>query len=200
MTQNEKNIFDNLRMGDEKAFEYVFNTYYARLYNYAKIILKNNHEAEEVVEETFIKIWENRSKIIIDTSLKSYLFRSVYNLCLNQIKHTDVQNRYKAYFTQHVLSDEHGQFLNNDFPLSSIIEKELENSIEQAIQSLPEYCREIFLMSRYQNLKNEEIAEKLGVSINTVRTQISRALAKLRELLKEYIPFLLMTLLDFFLS
>ena len=194
MTQLEKNIFDNLRMGDEKAFEYVFKTYYARLFNYAKNILRDNLEAEEVVEEAFIKIWENRAKINIDTSLKSYLYRSVYNLCLNQIKHTNVQNRYEVYFTHHILSDEQGQFTSNEFPQSRILEKELEDQIEQAIQSLPEHCRKIFLMSRYQELKNEEIAEKLGISINTVRTQISRALAKLRELLKEYLPLILLAL------
>jgi RNA polymerase sigma-70 factor (ECF subfamily) len=161
------------------------------LYNYSKQILKDPDAAEEAVEVTFLNLWENRANIVLESSIKSYLFRSVYNNCLNQLKHLLVKERYVLYFKHHVATDDSGSLISNDYPLSQVIEKELEQVLEKALNSLPPQCREVFLLSRHENFKNDEIAEKLNISVNTVRTQISRALTKLREKLKEYLPILL---------
>lgn len=190
----ERNVFESFTKGDEKAFEYIFKTYFSYLLNYARQILKDTDAAEEIVESVFLNLWENKSEIKLETSLKSYLFKSVYNHCLNHLKHAQVKERYVLYFKHHVSTDSEGNIISADYPISNLIEKELSEIIEKSIQDLPAQCREVFMMSRYQNLKNEEIAQKLNISVNTVRTQISRALAKLRESLKEYLPlaFLLM--------
>lgn len=190
----EKNVFESFTKGDNKAFEYIFKTYFGFLLNYSKHILKDADAAEEIVESTFLNFWENRTTIKLDTSLKSYLFKSVYNNCLNHLKHLQVKDRYVLYFKHHVATDETGNIISADYPVSQLIEKELAELIDQGIQHLPTQCREIFIMSRYQNLKNEEIAQKLNISINTVRTQISRALAKLRENLKDYLPIIMLLL------
>lgn len=186
----ERNVFESFTKGDDKAFEYIYKTYFSFLLNYSKHILKDAEAAEEIVESTFLNFWENRSSIKLETSLKSYLFKSVYNNCLNHIKHLHVKERYVLYFKHHVQTDNEGEIISSEYPIAQLIEKELAELLDQAIQNLPGQCREIFIMSRYQNLKNEEIAHRLNISVNTVRTQISRALTKLRENLKDYLPLI----------
>ena len=184
MSLLERTIFERFKEGDECAFK----SYYNFLFNYAGQILKNADMAEEAVENAFINLWENRSTLIIDTSIKSYLFKSVYHNCLNQIKHLKVKERYLLYFKHHIAANRGDADEYTDYPLSRLIEKEMDLALEQALNKLPSQCREVFLLSRHDNLKNEEIAEKLGISVNTVRTQISRALSKLSTYLKEYLP------------
>lgn len=187
MANLERKVLRQIEAGDNAAFEEVFKKFYPPLYNYACDILKDAHTAEEIVEDTFLKFWENHSRILSDASIKSYLFRTTYNMCLNHLKHITVQNRYQEYFLHHVVNDGTGQLVSHDFPLHTVIEKELESVIEQSILKLPEQCRKIFLMSRYDQLKNEEIANNLNISINSVKTQLSRALLKMRESLKEFL-------------
>lgn len=187
----ERNVFEQFTKGDNKAFEYIFKTYFGYLLNYSRQILKDTDAAEEIVESTFLNLWENRTHITLETSLKSYLFKSVYNNCLNYLKHQHVKERYVLYFKHHTQTDDLGNIISTEYPFSQLMEKELDDIIVKAINNLPTQCREIFTMSRYQLLKNEEIAQKLNISVNTVRTQISRALTKLREDLKDYLPFFL---------
>ena len=186
----ESNLYGRLIQGDHVAFEYIFKTYYSYLLNYARQILKNAEMAEEAVENAFISFWENRETIRFSTSVKTYLFTSVYHNCLNYLKHIKVKERYELYFKHHIETDDAGNIISTIYPLYTLIEKELDQALEEAIGKLPSQCRDVFLKSRYDGLSNEEIAIQLGVSVNTVRTQISRALSKLRVSLKEYFPFL----------
>lgn len=93
MNLHEKNILERLRRGDENAFGYIYRTYHLYLYKYAKQILKDGDAADKAVESTFLNLWENRSNSQIATSLKSYLFKSVFNHCLNHIKHQLVKEK-----------------------------------------------------------------------------------------------------------
>jgi RNA polymerase sigma-70 factor, ECF subfamily len=188
--QLEKNILEQIRKGDTKAFESLFKSYFGQLLNYAKEILKDHDLAEEMAEEAFVKFWENREKINIDTSIRAYLFRSVFNQCLNHFKHMKVRDKYKLFFLHHICPEEMYATYSFDFPLSGIFEKELEHLVEKSIAKLPNQCREIFIMSRYEDMQNDLIAKKLGISVSTVKTQISRALVKLRKDLHEVLPFL----------
>jgi len=185
---SEKIHITSLKTGGIKLFEEIYNAYYPVLCNYAESITKNTDIAEDAVSEVFLKLWEGRDTMVIEGSLKSYLFKSVYHQSLNALKHIRVQNKYRDFFLHHLpLSED-----ETDYPLSGVIENEINEILQKTIDQLPEQCRKIFIMSRIDGMKHEEIAQELDVSINTVRTQIHRALAKLRIELKDYLPLLLL--------
>ena len=172
-----------LKTDDIRLFEEIFQMYYPVLCNYAASITKDQSMAEDAVSEVFMKLWESRENIVIEKSLKSFLFKSVYHQCINVLKHHRVQDKYRDFFLHHPpLSDDEA-----DYPLSGLIENEINDIMFQTIGQLPEQCRKIFTMSRIDGLKHEEIAHELDVSINTVRTQIHRALGKLRIALKDFL-------------
>ena len=173
--------------GDAAIFEEIYTTYFPLLYNYAFTIVKNRAEAEDAVGDVFLKLWEEKHLRNIETSVKSYLFKSVYNQCINILQREEVREKY-ANYVQHL------QYVNendSDYPLSSLIESELTETLQKAIEKLPPQCRKIFEMSRMEQMTHEEIARKLGVSINTVHMQIKRALGKLRIELKDFLEILL---------
>lgn len=182
MNPSEENIlFNNIQKGDEKAFEQLFKTYYSHLCLFSSNIMEDEIVAEEIVQEFFVKLWEKRTKLNIETSLKNYVFRSVKNLCLNQIKHNKIRVKHAKY----VISEAEANNFNDNF-----IEVDLAKRIEESIQTLPEKRREIFRLSREEGLKYREIAEKLKLSIKTVEAQMGLALKTLREKLKDYNTFL----------
>ena len=171
-------LFNKIKKGDAKAFETLFHQYYGYLCLYASKIIEDDIAAEEIVQSFFVGFWEKREKLNIETSVKSYLFRSVKNLCLNHIQH----NKTKLRYAQTILSDNSTNQNNND----GFSEINLAEKIEESIQSLPTKRREIFRLSREDGLKYREIAEKLNISIKTVETQMSLAIRTLREKLKNY--------------
>lgn len=137
-------------------------------------------DAREVVQKVFISLWEKRGEIDLSTSLKSYLFTSVHNRSLNVIR-----DRKK-------FSSEEVPELAGEWDVSAQIESmELEEKINEALESLPEKCRQIFELNRFDGLKYSEIATQLGLSIKTVENQISKALRILREKLMKYMTLLL---------
>jgi RNA polymerase sigma-70 factor (ECF subfamily) len=166
-----------IRDGSAVAFKQVFDACYEGLCHYAFTILKDEDEAEDIVQSMFVKLWERREDLDIKHTLKSYLFRSVYNQCLNQLEHKAVKNKYQSYNRNMPFDVEH--------PV--VFPEELDNKIKQAIGMLPPQCRTIFMMSRYEEMRHTEIAEKLNISVNTIQNQICKALKILREELKEII-------------
>lgn len=191
MDISEKDIIQKLKNGDEPTFQFIFKKYYTGLYYYAKKYLGDKHHAEEVVQNTFLKLWEKRETFTISKSFNSYLYKTVYNNCLNFLKHQQVKEKYKEYYTQKIRNAEEYYSISQENGQSVYIAKEIENEIDKAIHELPGQCRKIFELSRFEGLKNHEIAEKLEISINTVQKQISIALCKLRSALANYLPLLL---------
>jgi len=173
--------------GDIKVFEVVFNDYYSKLVAYAQTILKNTDEAEDIVQHVFISIWEKRSQIEIRTSIRSLLYKSVYNASLNRVKQIQTKQRYSTEYT-----------LNRDkvSTQTNLEESELQKKLADALTVLPEQCAKIFKMSRFEELKYKEIADKLGISVKTVENQMGKALKIMREQLKEYLSLLLIILLS----
>ena len=176
--QEDKKLFREITKGDEKAFEKLFHKYYGHLCLFASSILNNDSSAEEIVQDFFVKLWEKRDQLSIESSVKNYFFRSVKNLCLNFIQH----NKTKLRYAQKVIADAENNNLFDD----GFTEIDLAEKIEESIQSLPEKRREIFRMSREKGLKYREIAEKLNISIKTVETQMGLAIKTLRAKLKDY--------------
>ncbi|MCU0471068.1 MAG: RNA polymerase sigma-70 factor [Arcicella sp.] len=177
-----------IRQGNERVFETVFRKHYQALCNYACGILKDMDDAEEVVQSIFLKFWEQRQEIEINVSLKSYLYRAVHNTCLNRLKHLKIQETYRQYV---------GEYLDvtYDTATETLDKYELESRISEALEKLPEQCRIIFKMSRFEELKYQEIANQLGLSIKTVENQIGKALKIMRTELADYLPVVLFLML-----
>ena len=176
MTQPpDQEVLWAIRSGDKDAFQKLFNTCYGDLCHYAATILKDMDEAEDVVQGVFLKIWENRNELDIKHNVRSYLFRTVYHKCINQLEHRVVKLKYQ----------DHGKRERSlDVQHPEVFPQEVEDNIKQAIGKLPPQCRKVFLLSRYEELRYSEIAHKLNISVNTVENQVSKALKILRAELK----------------
>ena len=174
----DNELYLKIREGDERAFQTVFRKYYALMCNYASQILDNKELAEEIVQDMFVKIWEKRQILVIETSVKNYFFRSVRNHCLNQIQHEKIKKQYAG----RVLESARQEI----DPEQYFIEVDLIRRIEESIASLPPKRREIFRLSREQGMKYREIAEALSISEKTVEAQMGLALKHLRHELKDY--------------
>jgi len=172
-----------LSKGDLKAYEMFFKTHYNHLCNYANTFLKDRDEAEEVVQNAFMTLWEKRQTLQITGQIKSYMFSMVQNSCLNVLKHRKVKQKH-----EHEVLASVSEADDDEISLQS---SELETQIFSALQKLPEKCRMIFKLSRFEELKYAEIAEKLDISVKTVENQMGKALRLMREELKEYLPLLL---------
>lgn len=162
--------------GKENTFRKVFDDCYENLCRYAFSIVRDFDLAEDIVQSMFMKLWEKREELDITTSVQSYLFRSVYNQCLNHLEHRVIKTKYDATVRVEAGRDEQAP---------DVFPEELGDNIRRAVDTLPPQCRSIFIMSRYEELKYSEIAERLGISVNTIQNQVSKALKILREALKD---------------
>ncbi|MGN6492372.1 MAG: RNA polymerase sigma-70 factor [Agriterribacter sp.] len=163
------------------SFEAIFTSFYGGLHGYACTLIRNEAAAEGIVQQVFLKLWEKRSSLSIDISVKAYLYKSVYNHCLNYIKHRQIQSVHEKYIAKQPVS-------LAEASESKVLGKELREHIKAAIEDLPEQCGIIFKMSRFEDLKYQEIASKLGISIKTVEAQMGKALRLMRLRLAEYLP------------
>lgn len=163
---------------DIEYIETLFRTYYKELANMAFRVLKDKNAAEDVVQEVFMKLWNNRKELKIKISVKAYLYKSVYHSSLDYLekwKRLQPAENISSIIKEEIVTEE------------GLEEKELDDLLNQAMDKLPPKCRVIFCLSRYDGMKYREIAEHLGISIKTVEAQISIALEKLKQELK---PFL----------
>jgi RNA polymerase sigma-70 factor (ECF subfamily) len=188
----EQQVFAALKEGNETAFEMLFRTYYKPLCNYAYSFLNDPDEAEEVVQSAFIGVWDKRSSIEIQSSMKSYLYRMVRNSCLNVIKHANVKK-------QHVKYALAGGEPMDESASQSVMSQELELKIQEAMKQLPEQCRLVFQLSRFEELKYSEIAGQLNISVKTVENHMGKALKIMRSQLKDYLPLFLFFMKDWIL-
>lgn len=184
MQATDQSVFLAISSGDISSFEMLFKAHYSTLCRFAVSYLKDPEDAEEVVQAAFIGFWEKREIISIDTSLKAYLYRSVRNACLNELKRQKVR---KLHANQVALEGEPESEASDRIAMK----KELEAKIQEAILQLPEQCRLIFQMSRFEELKYKEIADQLGISVKTVENQMGKALRIMREQLKDYLPLII---------
>ena len=173
-------------------FHWLYKNFYVPLCTYAFRITTNKEIAEEIVQDTFLKIWEHKESLVSVDSLPGYLYRAVRNNCLNHLKHLAIVHKYEDFYSQMLASAEDYVTVTQENGQSLLISKEFEEQVYEAIDKLPEQCRQIFKLSRFEGLKNNEIAEKKGVTINTVQKQISIALEKLREMLPPLLSILLL--------
>jgi RNA polymerase sigma-70 factor, ECF subfamily len=187
---NDPTLLTALQQGDEKAFDTLFRAYYEPLCRYACTMTEQDmDEAEDVVQQVFVKFWEQRAALEVQWSVKAYLYKMVYNRCLNRIRDARTREQYKAHNAQQLEQGHDPQ------PGAAA---ELSERLQQALRALPTECRRIFELSRFEELKYREIAEQLGISIKTVETQMGKALRILRMELADYLAVLLGVLFWFF--
>jgi RNA polymerase sigma-70 factor (ECF subfamily) len=174
----DSEIIGRIKQGDVGQFELLFRSSYVSLVRYANTLLKDHDYAEEVVQDLFLRLWQNREKIKIESSLNGYLFRSVHNSCLHYIEHNKVVER-------HAEEISYQQSQIQDSPSDILLYKELQEKIAAILEKLPERCGKIFYMNRFEGLKYTEIAKKLSVSVKTVESNMGKALKEFRRELKK---------------
>ena len=183
----DNTLYASIQKGDKAAFNTLFLKYYPMLCAYGKQFVELE-DAEEVVQDIMLWLWENREMQVFDTSLQQYLFRAVRNRCLTLINKNMLKQR-----ISNVLHEEMQEvFGDPDF----YVVEELTQRIEEAISRLPESYRVAFEMNRFQNKTYQEIASELGVSAKTVDYRIQQALKILRVELKDYLPLVILVTID----
>jgi len=175
----------------ETAFEEVFKTHFTPLHAYAMTILREDVMAEEIVQQVFVRLWEKKENIRIRQSVAAYLYGAVHNGCLNYLKHQKVKQA-------HHMHVQHTSGHSPENASRKLILKELEAKIADALSRLPAQCRMIFQMSRFEELKYREIAERLNLSVKTVENQMGKALKIMRTHLSDYLPVLFILIWNFF--
>lgn len=174
----DKFLFSLITKGDRNAFNILFEYYYSGLVVYANQFLLDLKESEEIVQDIFLKIWEDKEKLHIHSSVRDYLFKSIKNKCLDYLKHQKVKDKF-------VQAEKDYSSMDENYDL--YVEHELRELINDTVEKLPTECRKVFVLSRIQNLKYKEISKELGISIKTVENQISKALKIFRNALKDYL-------------
>jgi RNA polymerase sigma-70 factor (ECF subfamily) len=172
-------------MINRENFEKVFKKHYHNLWLYARHFVVNEDVAEDIVQEIFYNLLKSKKDLDGHDSLKAYLFTATYHQCLNYIKHEKIKNKFEEEekkSSDHVYNFHLHEITSED---SGILRKDLSENINKAIQTLPDQCRRIFLLSRKYGLKNREIAEYLDISLKVVEKQVAKALLSLREHFRE---------------
>ena len=170
------------------VFEQVFRSHFKALHAYACTILKDEATAEEMVQNVFYKLWEKKEQIQVQQSIAAYLYKSVYYECLNFIKHSKVKSAYQAH-ASYVMPE-------NETAADTASMRQLQLKLDEALKELPEQCRTIFQMSRFEELKYREIADRLNISVKTVENQMGKALKILRTKLADFLPTIFFLLLN----
>ncbi|MDR2918161.1 MAG: RNA polymerase sigma-70 factor [Tannerella sp.] len=171
----------------QNSFDHIYVVYYPRMIRFAREYILQIEDAENIVQDIFLSLWEKREVLEVKISLTAYLFTLVRNRCLNFLRHQAIKDEFSKEFEAKRIALEE---LNHSF--SS--DEDIETIVNEAINKLPERCKAIFIKSRIEGKKYKEIAEELDVSVNTVENQIAIALRKLRLELKDYLPLLLFLL------
>ncbi|TKC60222.1 RNA polymerase sigma-70 factor [Pedobacter hiemivivus] len=182
-----KNISDQellllLKVGDRAAYEQIYHRYKFVLHNHAWNKTRNREESQDIIQEIFTMLWAKRETLDVNTNLSGYLYTSLRNYILNQIVHKEVQNKYIASIQS---------FVDQESVIADhlVRENQLKALIEKEIGALPPRMKEVFLLSRRENLSHKEIAELLGTTEQTVKKQMTNTLKVLRKKLGTLIYF-----------
>lgn len=174
------------------AFSAIYDTYFPKLLRFTRTYLIEEEEAEQIVQDIFIFLWEHKEMIPSLQNINAYLFTLVRNRCIDYLRKEVNQEIQKASLSEVENKELQLKLYSLEmFDDDRMSETDIEDLLQQAIGQLPDRCREIFIMSRLQNMKYKEIAQRLDISPNTVENQIVIAIRKLKEELKDYFPLFL---------
>lgn len=181
---DDLSLFNDFRSGNNRNFDYFFDKYYQGLCVYANRMVDSRSASEDIVQDFFIKLWENRPRLEIKTDIKSYFLRSIHNRCLDYLARQRVRQDHKTNQLKSISEEELWEYPLLDF--------ELEQRLQKAINELPDGIRETFIMNRFEGLSYQEIAEKENVSVKAIEYRISKALSILRLDLQEYLVLVIL--------
>lgn len=188
-------IITGLILGDEETYISLFREYYIPLCAYSRRYVGRKDVAEEIVSDTFLKIWENKASIQINTSIKSYLFQSVCNNSLYYLRKLKNDAVLDDYFMETASENIAFSILADEIEEQSLTMETINSRIEDAVKQLPEQQQKAFRLRRFEGKKNKEVAEIMGISVKTVEMHLSKATLTLRLKLKDYLPSFLLFLL-----
>ena len=183
MDLNNEQLIPLLLAGDESTFESVYKHFLKPLHVYAIAILKDEDRAEGMVQNVFLKLWDKKERLSFSGSLQAYLYGAVYHECLNYLRHEKVKHKHQ----QHVVYT----MGNNGEESGNMELMDLREKLADALNELPEKCRTIFQLSRFEELKYQEIADRLQISVKTVEAQMGKALKILRVKLVDFLPLII---------
>jgi RNA polymerase sigma-70 factor, ECF subfamily len=189
MNKRQQRIIKGIRKGNLPDFKSLYDTYYRRMVVYASSYVDSKEIAEDIVQDVFLKLWEKRTDAFIVATIDSYLFRAVHNGCIQYFRHIKVSERYE---NQHKLKLKEIDILYHSWTQTEktpVDFSEIKRISDKTFQTLPEKTREIFSLSRQDQLTNREISQKILVDIKTVEYHIGKALKVFRENLKDYLMF-----------
>jgi RNA polymerase sigma-70 factor (ECF subfamily) len=187
MTEADKLVVIAFQQGDLKVFESVFKENYSSMVRAARRILIDIEPSEEVIQDLFVKLWEKRDSLVINTSLPAYLRKAVTNHALNYLKFQQKTVRFQDYIGFEIDN-------TSDSADKSMLHNDLEKKVNTLMKSMSEKRRAIFEMSRFEGMKNHQIAQQLGVSLKTVEYHMTAALDFLRSKLSDYLPVIIFML------
>jgi len=187
-----ENLLNDLKKGNQDAYTLIFNEYFSRLCQFAATYVIDPSEAKNIVQDVFVKLWETRQNIRENTSILSYLLTITKNSCLDFLKHKQVEYKYQKLVVKNHNELELNYYALKRLEIDLLDYNEIEQIIEKTLSSLSPQCQQVFRMSRFENLSNPEIAEKLEIGIKAVEANITRALKIFRNELKDYITILIL--------
>jgi RNA polymerase sigma-70 factor (ECF subfamily) len=187
MDKYERKIISGIKSGDRTVFRELFDTYYTKLFLYAKSYVDNEKEAEDIVQDLFFHLWEKRKDVVIFSSVSAYFFRAIHNRCIQFLRHKKVVEGYEA---RHLFKIREAETLyksSNDFSFSTFQIKEIQLILDKVYDDLPEKTRQVFCLSREGSKSNKDIAKAMDMSIKNVEYYITKALRKFRFALRDYL-------------
>jgi len=188
MDQIEIEIIKGIRAANQKSFGYLIQLYFNPITLYAKSIVLDAELAREIVQDVFLKIWNNRETLEIKSSLKSYIYQMTHNLCIDHLRNrANKRNPNIISYDDLAMRLEVFELEDHDSFFDKLFSEQIEHAIHHAIEELPEQCREVFVLSRYEQLTYPQISKKLNISLSTTKTQMVRAMHKLKDALKEFL-------------
>jgi RNA polymerase sigma-70 factor (ECF subfamily) len=183
MAEREEDLLmHRFKSGSVEAYKIIFDQYYKPLCSFAKKYVLDLAVAEDIVQDLFVRFWEQRNEFQLRASAKSYLFQAARNECLNYLKHQNVKEKYR----QHIMNVSTDSFFHD-----KLEEEEINQMVYEVIRSLPPRCRQIFELSRFEGKTFDEIAQELSVSKNTIKNQLVSALRQIRQSLEKNGIFIL---------
>ncbi|MGQ8336989.1 RNA polymerase sigma-70 factor [Sunxiuqinia sp. A32] len=189
MFENDSQLLERLKNSDEIAFKVIYNKYFPRLYYYVLEFIPLKDIAENILQDTFFTLWNKRLELKDNSNLSAYLFTVVKNNCLYRLR--DQRYRQKLFKSTSINRDELELNMEvlDSMDTSTFTIQEIQRIIEITLAELPPQNRNVFIMSRFKNKKNREIAEELNISVKVVEKHISKSLKVFRIALKDYLPF-----------